>query len=59
QASYNPIFDAAGRPFKVVKFATDITEQVMERQRRAETQAKIDDDLKAVSGSIAGAVEQV
>lgn len=25
-ASYNPIFDMNGRPFKVVKFATDITE---------------------------------
>ena len=28
QASYNPVFDRAGKPFKVVKFATDITEQV-------------------------------
>lgn len=28
QASYNPIFDASGRPYKVVKFATNITEQV-------------------------------
>lgn len=27
QATYNPVFDAAGRPVKVVKFATDITEQ--------------------------------
>lgn len=27
QASYNPIFDMAGRPFKIVKFATDVTEQ--------------------------------
>ncbi|MCA9255583.1 MAG: PAS domain S-box protein, partial [Phycisphaerales bacterium] len=27
QASYNPIFDAAGRPYKVVKFAVDVTEQ--------------------------------
>ncbi len=27
QASYNPIFDAAGKPVKVVKFATDITAQ--------------------------------
>jgi len=27
QASYNPIFDARGRPFKVVKYATDVTEQ--------------------------------
>ncbi len=26
RASYNPILDAAGKPFKVVKFATDITE---------------------------------
>jgi len=27
QASYNPIMDASGRPFKVVKYATNITEQ--------------------------------
>lgn len=25
-ASYNPIFDAEGKPFKVVKFATDVTQ---------------------------------
>lgn len=27
QASYNPIFDADGKPFKVVKYATDITQR--------------------------------
>jgi len=27
QASYNPILDTNGKPFKVVKFATDVTEQ--------------------------------
>ncbi|RLT96334.1 PAS domain S-box protein [Ketobacter sp.] len=27
QASYNPIFDASGKPYKVVKFATDVTER--------------------------------
>jgi PAS domain S-box-containing protein len=27
QASYNPILDLNGKPFKVVKYATDITEQ--------------------------------
>jgi len=27
QASYNPILDPDGKPFKVVKFATDMTEQ--------------------------------
>ena len=30
QASYNPILDANGKPFKVVKFATDITEQKLQ-----------------------------
>jgi methyl-accepting chemotaxis protein len=28
EASYNPILDAAGRPTRIVKFATDITAQV-------------------------------
>ena len=28
QASYNPIMDLNGKPFKVVKYATDITAQV-------------------------------
>jgi len=32
QASYNPIFDANGKPFKVVKYATDITAQVLADQ---------------------------
>jgi len=31
QASYNPIFDADGRPLKVVKFASDITQEVQRR----------------------------
>lgn len=31
QASYNPIFDADGRPLKVVKFASDITREVEAR----------------------------
>jgi methyl-accepting chemotaxis protein len=30
QASYNAIFDSKGKPFKVVKYATDITEQKMQ-----------------------------
>jgi methyl-accepting chemotaxis protein len=30
QASYNPIFDAQGRPVKVIKFATDVTAQKLE-----------------------------
>ena len=38
QASYNPVFDPRGRPVKVVKFATDVTEAKL---RNAEFQAKV------------------
>ena len=31
QASYNPILDLNGKPFKVVKYATDTTAQVLVR----------------------------
>ncbi|PTS84949.1 pili assembly chaperone [Pseudomonas sp. HMWF032] len=37
RATYNPLFDANGRQYGVVKFATDITEQV--EQREAESAA--------------------
>ena len=30
QASYNPIVDGSGRPFKVVKYATDVTAQKLQ-----------------------------
>ena len=29
QATYNPIFDMAGKPFKIVKYATDVTQQAV------------------------------
>lgn len=32
EASYNPIFDESGKPYKIVKFATDVTEQVKEAE---------------------------
>ena len=39
EASYNPLFDRSGKVFRVVKFATDITKEVMER---ANLQGQID-----------------
>ena len=33
QASYNPILDLNGKPFKVVKYASDITKQVIARKK--------------------------
>ncbi|MDP3173243.1 MAG: PAS domain-containing methyl-accepting chemotaxis protein, partial [Phenylobacterium sp.] len=39
QASYNPILDASGKPYKVVKLATDITRDMV---LAAETKGKLD-----------------
>ncbi|HEY6258969.1 MAG TPA: methyl-accepting chemotaxis protein [Xanthobacteraceae bacterium] len=38
QASYNPIMDLDGKPYKVVKFATDITEQ---KKRNADFEGQL------------------
>ncbi len=35
QASYNPVLDPSGRPIKVIKFATDITEEMQRRRKFA------------------------
>jgi len=58
QASYNPIFDLNGKPFKVVKYATDVTANVHERLRRANLQREIDDDIRQITTAIASATEQ-
>ncbi len=47
QASYNPILDLRGKPVKVVKFATDVTEQV-----------KADEDLRSKVSEILVVVQQ-
>jgi len=39
QASYNSILDLNGKPFKIVKYATDLTTQVAERN---EMRKKVD-----------------
>ncbi len=58
QASYNPILDPAGRPVQVVKFATDITQKVLDRLRREEISRALDRDLDAVTGAISTASQQ-
>jgi methyl-accepting chemotaxis protein len=42
QASYNPIFDLNGKPFKVVKYATDITRQAMARLKAERARSLIE-----------------
>jgi methyl-accepting chemotaxis protein len=46
QASYNPIFDMSGKVFKVVKFATDVSERVRAvKELAVGLQAMADGDL--------------
>ena len=52
QASYNPIFDPTGKPFKVVKYATDITRQVARRMESERIGAQIEGDLQRIVESI-------
>lgn len=49
EASYNPILDPAGRPFKVIKLATDISEQVglLNRLKRM-----IDTNFAEIEGAV-------
>ena len=55
QASYNPILDATGKPFKVIKFATEITAQVAMR----DNMAKLLSSIGEVSVTIAGSAEEL
>ena len=51
QASYNPIYDPSGKPYKVVKYATDVTETIQT--------VKIAEASVANLSAIAAAVEEM
>ena len=55
QASYNPIFDLNGKPFKVVKYAADVTEQV---KAKIDMQNKVDVMLAVVNAATQGDLTQ-
>ena len=50
QASYNPIFDTAGRPIKVVKYATDVTRQTLAAQVLQRSLGSLSDSVPAIAG---------
>ncbi|WP_441252076.1 PAS domain-containing protein [Tardiphaga sp. 71_E8_N1_1] len=51
QASYNPIMDLNGKPFKVVKYATDTTDQVIARMKS--------DRVRSMMESVAAGAEEL
>lgn len=58
QATYNPILGPDGEPLKVVKFATDSTEAINQRQERDRVGAQVDEILEQIASSVSGANEQ-
>ncbi|UYN98514.1 MAG: PAS domain S-box protein [Devosia sp.] len=56
QASYNPIFDAGGRPVKVVKFATDISERKRGERILSELTASL---ARMADGDLGGHIDTV
>ncbi|KND21454.1 chemotaxis protein [Pannonibacter phragmitetus] len=58
-ASYNPVFDEAGRVVKVIKFAVDRTESVRQRMAREEIQRQIVAELANIAGEVDIANEQI
>ncbi len=58
QATYNPIDDMNGKPFKVVKYATDTTATVRERLKREEVQREMDSKFCEITTIVDGAAQQ-
>ncbi len=58
QASYNPILDLNGKPFKVVKYATDITAQAMAR-KKAESARSLIEQVAEGSEAMSGSVREI
>lgn len=55
QASYSPVFDLQGNPSRVIKYAYDVTDQVMlERKIAAKTE-----QMQAVVGDLSGAINTI
>jgi methyl-accepting chemotaxis protein len=58
QASYNPIFDLNGKPFKVVKYATDTTAQAIGR-KKAEAARGLIDAVAAGSEEMSASIREI
>ncbi len=58
QASYNPILDLNGKPFKVVKYATDVTMQAVMR-RKAENAKGLIEQVAAGSEEMSASIREI
>jgi methyl-accepting chemotaxis protein len=58
QASYNPILDLNGKPFKVVKYATDVTIQATLR-KKAENARSLIEQVAAGSEQMSASIREI
>lgn len=58
QASYNPIYDMNGKLVKVVKYASDITAQVLARRKTEQAKTLIEENLGQINRAISNASSQ-
>lgn len=58
QATYTPILNFRGKPYKVVKFATDITDQVLRRINRHQVSEEIGKDLTEIESFVERAAKR-
>jgi methyl-accepting chemotaxis protein len=59
QASYNPVLDENGKPFKVIKFATDVTEIELERARTEAERRRGEEEQGAVVSALADSLRRL
>jgi methyl-accepting chemotaxis protein len=59
QASYNPVLDTSGKPYKVIKFATDVTEVELERTRSEQEREASATEQSLVVDTLADSLRRV
>ncbi len=59
QASYNPVFDAEGKVYKIIKFAADATQQVKLRKQAAELEERSKQAAAEMQGKVSSLLQVV
>ncbi|MEM9262005.1 MAG: methyl-accepting chemotaxis protein, partial [Pseudomonadota bacterium] len=58
-AAYNPVVDGSGKPFKVVKIATDVTQQELDRRAAEVERQQRAEDLNVVVDNLASGLARI
>ncbi|WP_298163527.1 PAS domain-containing methyl-accepting chemotaxis protein [Brevundimonas sp.] len=59
QASYNPVLDEEGKPYKVIKFATDVTAVENERTQGEVERKRLADEQDEIVGNLAASLKRM